>query len=642
MRAETTTSLTSPRNEAIKKWADYTEPFTCPASLNRILRMTGLKTAYDEFVEKSDVTIDRIMAALVKEEEYLRKGARSSEAKGRLRPEELLEAQFAALIDVMSECLEAEVPLAQLPAVINKFRVGGNTHMLNSEGVSKKRVDIALVRRGVDSTSWFDILLNIEVKSDADRILSLHRGQYAWYAVEGWPRQVRHYLLGGVLARSHLYVYYNNRNCEIYEASVGKLLLSKPNERVDGLRNAVTFILFLLTRTETELGFTFEDAARDIHTLHIARPVNPTDRAIVATTLEGLGGHSPDMAISGLKLVRQLRKIVGHASWLFKGTCKDAHGRPDIYVKFDAQDDRRESEIRVMDRLKAHGVQHSAQLIEGFELKKHNGFRYELLALEDHGEPIDEYFVCLKKREMLNADVVRTVVQQILTALGQADSDEKLDKQSNDPTTGTVIFMSICVLQQFPQHTNIDNIKSLFHILARKRYIDIKHDTDTFTTCLFKDADLNENIICAFLKGFKDILFDRRDVDEIYEDRLKDPREAKFDELTEALEPLIFERNGQDKGGGGGGADVGYRPGLMLPLRVPETPSPTTAGGTLWGKWVRDCDIESGKENQQQERQQKQRQTPPQDEVPKGPTARSKTRQHQAEQQRWAKGKRQT
>ncbi|KAJ1677913.1 hypothetical protein EV182_005178, partial [Spiromyces aspiralis] len=373
MKMETTTSLTGARNEAIKKWAEYTKPFTRPVPLDNILRMAGLKPAYDQFVEKFKPTIDRIMVALAKKKGYLLEGSRSSEAKGRLRPEELLEAQFTALCKVILECFEIEVPLAQLPAVINEFRVGGDTHMPNSEGMSKKRVDIALVRNGADSTSWFNILLNIEVKSDADRILHLHRGQYAWYAVEEWPRQVRHYLLGGVLARSHLYVYYNDRNRAIYEASVGKLLLANLNERVGDLRSAVTFILFLTTRTETELGLVFEDAAQELHILHIARPVNLTDGAIVATTREGLGGHSPEISISGLKLVRQLRKIVGHASWLFKGTRKNGHGRPDIYVKFDAQDDRRESEIRVMDRLKAHNVQHSAQLIEGFELKKHNG-----------------------------------------------------------------------------------------------------------------------------------------------------------------------------------------------------------------------------------------------------------------------------
>ncbi|KAJ1672364.1 hypothetical protein EV182_007219, partial [Spiromyces aspiralis] len=316
-----------------------------------------------------------------------------SESKGQLRPEELLEAQFTALCNVMLECLELEVPPAQLPAVINKFRVGGNTHMPNCEGVSKKRVDIALVRKDADSTSWSNLLLNIEIKSTADRILHLHMGQYAWYAVEEWPRQVRHYLLGGVLVRSQLYIIYNDRNRKIYEASVGKLLLTNPNESVGDLRSAVTFVLFLLTRTETELGLAFEDAARDLHALHIARPRgNPTDGAIVATTLKGLGDHSPDMSISGLKLVRLLRKIVGHASWLFKGTHEDGDGRPDIYVKFDAQYSRRESEIRVMNRLKAHGVQHSAQLVEGFELKGHNEFRYELLVLKDHGEPIDEYF----------------------------------------------------------------------------------------------------------------------------------------------------------------------------------------------------------------------------------------------------------
>ncbi|KAJ1678159.1 hypothetical protein EV182_004650, partial [Spiromyces aspiralis] len=231
IRAETTISLDDPRNEAIKKWAEYMEPITYPAYLDEILEMAGLKTAYDQFVEKFDVIIDRIMAALAKEEEYLRKGTRNSEAKGQLRPEELLEAQFTALCNVMLECLEAEVSPAQLPAVINKFQVGGNTHMPNSKGVSKKRVDIALVRKDTDSTSWSNVLLNIEIKSDADRILHLHRGRYAWYAAEEWPRQVRHYLLGGTLARSHLYVYYNDRNRKIYEASVGKLLLTNHNER---------------------------------------------------------------------------------------------------------------------------------------------------------------------------------------------------------------------------------------------------------------------------------------------------------------------------------------------------------------------------------------------------------------------------
>ncbi|KAJ1680316.1 hypothetical protein EV182_000264, partial [Spiromyces aspiralis] len=776
IRTETTISLDDPRNEAIKKWAEYTEPFTDPASLDGILEMAGLKTAYDEFIEKFDVTIDRIMAALAKKKGYLRKGTRNSEAKSRLRPEELLEAQFTALCNVMLECLEAEVPPAQLPAVINKFRVGGNTRMSNCKGVSKKRVDIALVRNGADSTSWFDILLNIEVKSDADRILPLHRGQYAWYAAEEWPRQVRHYLLGGVLARSQLYVYYNDRNRAIYEASVGKLLLSKPNESVGGLRSAVTFILFLLTRTETELGLAFEDAAQDLHTLHIARPVNSTDGAIVATTLKGLGDHSPDMSISGLKLVRQLRKIVGHASWLFKGTRKDGHGRPDVYVKFDAQDDRRESEIRVMDRLKAHGVQHSAQLIKAFKLKGHNKFRYELLALEDHGEPIDEYFVWLEKHKALNAGVVRTVVQQILTALGQAeraqvlhrdvsagnivvkwpkggtsvqatlidwgyakitsDSDDKPDERGDDPITGTVVFMSLRVLRQFPRRTIIDDIESLFHVLcyalvaayapeqlkyaywsdadpdqlARSRYPVLAGDLDPFMSLVFGNKDLNKGIRVV-LKDFKDILFDRQDVGKIYKDRLTDPREEKFDELAETLErkfdlePLTFARNGLDRarratdatpvrlvdqqrglaalpddadngnadnglgvqtsdadggkaGNSGKGAykslrsplaeireeeeegkaDAGYSPGLMLPLRAPETPSPATAGGTLWDKWAHDHDTEGGKENQQP----KQRQTPPQGEVPKGPTTRSKVKQRQAEQQRWAKGKRQT
>ncbi|KAJ1680221.1 hypothetical protein EV182_000436, partial [Spiromyces aspiralis] len=154
MKIETTTSLTGPHNEAIKKWADYTEPFTTYlASFDEILEMARLKTAYDQFVERFKLTIDRIMTALAKEEEYLRKGSRSSETKSRLRPEELLEAQFTTLCKVMFECLEVEVPLAQLPTIINEFRVGRNTHMLNSEGVLKKRVDIALVRRGVDSTS---------------------------------------------------------------------------------------------------------------------------------------------------------------------------------------------------------------------------------------------------------------------------------------------------------------------------------------------------------------------------------------------------------------------------------------------------------------------------------------------------------
>ncbi|KAJ1673593.1 hypothetical protein EV182_004928, partial [Spiromyces aspiralis] len=503
MSAETTISQAALCNEAIKKWAVYVEPFTHVVSLDEILGMARLKDAYDEFGGKFKVTIDKIMAALAKKKGYLLEGSRSSEAKGRLRPEELLEAQFAALLDVMLECLEVEVLPAQLPTIINEFWVGGNTHMPNSEGVSKKCVDIALVRNGADSTSWFDILLNIEVKSDADRILHLHRGQYAWYAAEEWPRQVRHYLLGGVLARSQLYIYYNDRNRKIYAASVGKLLLANPKESVGDLRNAVTFVLFLMTRTETELGLAFEDAARDLHALHIARSINPTDGAIVATTLEGLGGHSPDMTISDLKLVRLLRKIVGHASWLFKGTHDDGHGRLNVYVKFDAQDDRRESEIRVMNQLRAHGVQHSAQLIKGFKLKGHNKFRYELLALKDHGQPIDEYFVWLKERDMLNADVVRTVFKQILTALGQAEraqvlhrdvsagnivvkwpkggtsvqatlidwgyaritsgSDNRPDERGDDPITRTIIFMSLRVLRQFPRRTIIDDIESLFH-----------------------------------------------------------------------------------------------------------------------------------------------------------------------------------
>ncbi|KAJ1678581.1 hypothetical protein EV182_003761 [Spiromyces aspiralis] len=395
------------------------KPTTYLASLDKILKMAGLKPAYNQFGGKFKATIDRIMAALANKEEYLLEGSRSSEAKGRLRPEELLEAQFAVLRNVMPKCLEAEVPLAQMPAIINEFQVSGNTHMPNSEGVLKKCVDIMLVCKGMDSTSWFDILLNIEVKSDADRILPLHRGQYVWYAAEEWPQQVRHYLLGGVLARTQLYVFYNDRNREIYEASIGKLLLADPNESGNNLRNAVTFILFLMTCTETELGFTFEDAARDLHTLHIA--------------------PAPG--------------IVGHASWLFKGTREDGHGWPDIYVKFDARYSRRESEIRVMNWLRAHGIQHSAQLIKGFELKGHNKFHYELLALKDHGEPIDEYFVWLEERKMLNAGIVRAVIKQVLMALGQAEQaqrcstahhnmsasnitrNDKLDEQSDDPTT---------------------------------------------------------------------------------------------------------------------------------------------------------------------------------------------------------------
>ncbi|KAJ1669294.1 hypothetical protein EV182_008825, partial [Spiromyces aspiralis] len=100
MRAETTISLNDPRNEAIKKWAEYMKPITYPAYLDEILEMTGLKLAYDQFVEKFDVTIDKIMAALAKKKGYLLEGSRSSESKGQLRPEELLEAQFTALCNV--------------------------------------------------------------------------------------------------------------------------------------------------------------------------------------------------------------------------------------------------------------------------------------------------------------------------------------------------------------------------------------------------------------------------------------------------------------------------------------------------------------------------------------------------------------
>ncbi|KAJ1679472.1 hypothetical protein EV182_001983 [Spiromyces aspiralis] len=285
--------------------------------------------------------------------------------------------------------------------------------------------------------------------------------------------------------------------------------------------------------------------------------------------------------------------------------------------------------------------------------------------------------------------------------------------------------MSLRVLQQFPRRTIIDDIESLFHVLcyalvaayapeqlkeaywsdadpdqlARSRYPALAGDLDPFMSLVFGNKDLNKGIR-VILKDFKDILFDRQDVGNIYEDRLKDPREEKFDELAEALEekfglePHTFARNGQDKirkatdatpvrlvdqqrglaalpddadngdadGGKAGnsgkgaykslrsplaeireeeeeeGADAGYRPGLIPPLQVPETPSPATAGGTLWDKWARDHDTEGDKENQQP----KQRQTPPQGEVPKGPTTRSKVKQQQAEQQRQIKGKRQT
>ncbi|KAJ1674963.1 hypothetical protein EV182_002209 [Spiromyces aspiralis] len=107
------------------------------------------------------------------------------------------------------------------------------------------------------------------------------------------------------------------------------------------------------------------------------------------------------------------KKVGGRKAWLYLGR----FGYRDVFVKVEVQDESRQSEIAIMQRLLDNDVSHTARMLHGFRLDRHNGFRTEVMVLEHHGQPLCKFFRYLHSLHKLDQDTVSAVVRQIITAL---------------------------------------------------------------------------------------------------------------------------------------------------------------------------------------------------------------------------------
>ncbi|KAJ1676222.1 hypothetical protein EV182_008620, partial [Spiromyces aspiralis] len=83
----------------------------------------------------------------------------------------------------------------------------------------------------------------------------------------------------------------------------------------------------------------------------------------------------------------------------------------------EVQDESRQSEIAIMQRLLDNDVPHTARMLHGFRLNRHNGFCMDVMILEYYGLPLCKFFRHLHSLHKLNQDTVSAVVWHIIMAL---------------------------------------------------------------------------------------------------------------------------------------------------------------------------------------------------------------------------------
>ncbi|KAJ1677355.1 hypothetical protein EV182_006348, partial [Spiromyces aspiralis] len=289
-----------------------------------------------------------------------------------------------------------------------------------------------------------------------------------------------------------------------------------------------------------------------------------------------------------------VKKVGGRKSWLYSGRL----GSREVFVKVEVQDESRQSEIDIMQKLLDDNVPHTARMLHGFRLDSHNGFRTEAMILEHHGQPLCKFFSYLDSRRRLNQDTVSAVVRQIITALFgayrarilhrdvsignivarlrgceveatlidwgyarlESASHHPNSNPNNDATVGTMAFRSLRVVNGCLGRTIIDDIESVFYVvcyglvyvyakgclgndfwdMSRKDPAGYRAMTlDKFPRLvdkLFGDSSCPvDSGTLKVLEDLHEVLFRQVDVDDVFRSKDRDPREELFPTMMAAI-----------------------------------------------------------------------------------------------------------
>ncbi|KAJ1679474.1 hypothetical protein EV182_001977 [Spiromyces aspiralis] len=307
-----------------------------------------------------------------------------------------------------------------------------------------------------------------------------------------------------MVLRDQLYVVYGDRGHELLIAGVGKVI----PECLGGvggkggsasLAEALTTLSLFITLTERELGFIIEGRGSNFGTLYFVRdPDTSLDSCRMAA--DRPASAEVDHVITSVKPQHVVKKVGGRKSWLYSSRLGDR----EVFVKVEVQNELRQSEIDIMQKLLDNNVPHTARMLHGFKFDSHNGFRTEVMVLEDHGLLLCKFFSYFDSRRRLNQDTVSAVVRQIITAIfgayrakilhrdvsagnivarmrnGEVEATlidwgyARLVPVSHDPNSnpnnnmivGTMAFRSLRMVNGCSGRIIIDEIESVFYVVC--------------------------------------------------------------------------------------------------------------------------------------------------------------------------------
>ncbi|KAJ1678752.1 hypothetical protein EV182_003415 [Spiromyces aspiralis] len=571
---------TDNREEVIKMWKEYVEDYINIVELDQVLQLSRLNEKYARFAEAFDGPLQECVVSLQSQGRRAGQGARSGSGPATTwlqttnnRPEKAIENRLNCVVEGVIGAMELaatnHVGNDGLLHVCNKYRINSDTTM---RGLGK-RIDIALTQIGMEGNDWHEVLLDIEVKSckHNSNDPKAHIGQYAAYAAKKWKRQVRRFMLGGLVLEDTLYLIYCDRRRAIMVAKVGKVFPGRGTNKVM-LANGLRMLAFLFTLSETELGFLIEGGAQRLGTIYIQPILTPAPEygathRVAARNPDGSGSNSNNIIVQNITPVCPIAKIFSRMSWLYRGKLP---GRgQDVYIKFDAQYTNRSSELAIMERLAAKNIPHTPRMLHGFRLGESNGVRFEVMVLEDHGLPIPKFFRLQHSKGGLTHEVVIDIICQAVKALeaasrakvihwdisagnivvwvhnsrveatvidwGYARVLDKTRNTANDETedalTGTAQFSSIRMLCGYGGRTVIDDLESLFYVVcyAVSYACENKCDKDMFWQEKSHNFARDHAIYLATFMSFSDMLFET-----------KEPRDKGIIRVLEDFYKILF------------------------------------------------------------------------------------------------------
>ncbi|KAJ1674275.1 hypothetical protein EV182_003611, partial [Spiromyces aspiralis] len=307
-----------------------------------------------------------------------------------------------------------------------------------------------------------------------------------------------------MVLHDQLYTVYSDCSYELLIANVSKVILEHLG-RVGGkggsvsLVEVLTILGFFMTLTKHELGFIIKGGGFNFSELYFVHdPDAPLDSCCMATAWPAALRSSISSSVLGPQHI--LKKVSGRKVWLYSGRL----GYCDVFVKVEVQGESCQSEIAIMQRLLDNDVSHTACMLHGFRLNRHNGFCMEVMVLEHHGQPLCKFFRYLHSLHKLDQDTISAVVRHIITALfgvhwaGTLHCDVSIrnivaqlrgceveatlinwgyarleptshhlnSNPNNDATVGTMAFRSLWMVNRCSGRTIIDDIESLFYAVC--------------------------------------------------------------------------------------------------------------------------------------------------------------------------------